>query len=142
MGRWVLATIAMLVLLVDPVRADEVLFVNGDRLTGTITHAVGGKLTVKSDTVGVVTVDLAKVKTFSTVQPVQLHVGDKTVLSGPVSTAADGTVTVSMPGAAGPHVVALKDLTKIGSSGIRVGDFRTCRYESTVTRPAACMSGS
>jgi len=35
--------------------------------------------------VGEVTVDLSKVKTFSTAQPVQLHVGDKTVLSGPVS---------------------------------------------------------
>lgn len=113
MVRWVLAAIAVVVLLVDPARADEVLFVNGDRLTGTIVHAVGGKLTIKSDTVGAVTVDLAKVKTFSTVQPVQLQVGDKTLLHGPVAAAADGTVTVSMPGAAGPHVVAIKDLTTI-----------------------------
>ena len=73
MIRWVLATIAVVVCLASPARADEVLFVNGDRLTGAITQAVGGKLTIKSDTVGEVTVDLSKVKTFSTAQPVQLQ---------------------------------------------------------------------
>jgi putative salt-induced outer membrane protein YdiY len=119
MIRWVLAAFAVVVCLASPARADEVLFVNGDRLTGTIVQAVGGKLTVKSDTVGEVTVDLSKVKTFSTAQPVQLHVGDKTVLSGPVATGADGTVTVTLPGAAGPQVVALRDLTKINPPPVK-----------------------
>ena len=119
MIRWVLATIAVVVCLASPARADEVLFVNGDRLTGTITQAVGGKLTIKSDTAGEVTVDLSKVKTFSTAQPVQLHVGDKTVLSSPVSTGEDGTVTVTLPGAAGPQVVAIKDVTKINPPPVK-----------------------
>ena len=105
--------------LAAPAHADEVLFVNGDRLTGTIIQAVGGKLTVKSDTVGEVTVDLSKVKTFSTAQPIQLHVGDKTVLSSPVSPGADGTVTVTLPGAAGPQVVAIKDVTKINPPPVK-----------------------
>jgi hypothetical protein len=46
--------------------ADEILFLNGDRLSGKIVSADGGKLTIKSETAGEVTVDLAKVKTFST----------------------------------------------------------------------------
>jgi hypothetical protein len=52
--------------------ADEVLFLNGDRLTGKILSATGGKLTIKTDGAGDVTVDMSKVKTFSTDEPVRV----------------------------------------------------------------------
>ena len=45
------------------VLADEVIFLNGDRLTGKIVTATGGKLVLKTDAAGDVTIDLAKVKT-------------------------------------------------------------------------------
>ena len=61
--------------------ADEILFLNGDRLTGKITKAEGGKLTIKTDTAGEVTVDLAKVKTFSTDEPIVIQSGDSFVSS-------------------------------------------------------------
>jgi hypothetical protein len=56
--------------------ADEVLFLNGDRLTGKIISATGGKLTIKTEAAGELTVDLTKVKTFSTDEPVTLKTGD------------------------------------------------------------------
>ena len=62
---------------VAPALGDEVLFLNGDRLTGTILKATGGKLTIKTEGAGEVTVDLSKVKTFSTDEPVQLVVGEQ-----------------------------------------------------------------
>jgi hypothetical protein len=49
--------------------ADEILFLNGDRLTGR-SSAPTAALTIKSETAGEVTVDLAKVKTFSTDEPI------------------------------------------------------------------------
>ena len=55
--------------------ADEVLFLNGDRLTGKILSATGGKLTIKTDGAGDVTVDMSKVKTFSTDEPVRVGRG-------------------------------------------------------------------
>ena len=60
-----------LVALPGPASGDEVLFLNGDRLTGKILSATGGKLTIKTEAAGDVTVDMAKVKTFSTDEPVK-----------------------------------------------------------------------
>ena len=59
--------------------ADEVIFLNGDRLTGKILSAEGGKLILKTDAAGEVTIDMAKVRTFSTDEPVDVRVGDKKV---------------------------------------------------------------
>src|SRR5438477_4384740 len=61
-------------------RADEVIFKNGDKLTGAITSADGGKLKIKSKVAGDVTVDLSDVQTFSTDHEVQIKMKDNTVL--------------------------------------------------------------
>ncbi len=61
-------------------RADEVIFKNGDKLSGTITSADGGKLKIKSKIAGDVTVDLSDVQTFSTDQEVQIKMKDNTVV--------------------------------------------------------------
>ena len=87
-----IAAVVLSLAVVRPVAADEVLFLNGDRLTGTIVQASGGKLTIKTETAGDVTVDLAKVRTFSTTGPILLRLGDRTTISSPVSPGADGTI--------------------------------------------------
>ena len=92
--------------------ADEILFLNGDRLTGKIVKADGGKLTIKSETAGEVTVDLAKVKTFSTDEPIVIKTGD-TTLSSKVTGGADGTVQVVPVAGGSSQVIALKDVAKI-----------------------------
>ncbi len=60
--------------------ADEVVFKNGDRVTGTIKSTAGGKLTIDTKVAGVITVDLGDVQSFSTDTPVQLKLKDKTVM--------------------------------------------------------------
>lgn len=102
-----------------PVSADEILFLNGDRLTGTIVQAAGGKLTIKTDTAGDVTVDLAKVRTFSTNAPILIRVGDRTTISSTVAAGADGTIqAVPVPGGVA-QTIALKDLTAINPPPVR-----------------------
>jgi uncharacterized protein DUF481 len=91
--------------------ADEILFLNGDRITGKIVSADGGKLTIKSDTAGDVTVDLSKVKTFSTDEPIVIKAGD-TTLKSKVTGGANGTVQVVPVAGRSPQVIALKDVAK------------------------------
>ena len=100
------------------VAADEILFLNGDRLSGKIVRADGGKLTIKSETAGEVTVDLAKVKTFSTDEPIVIKTGDTTV-SSKVTGGADGTVQVVPVAGGSPQVIALKDVAKINLPGVK-----------------------
>src|SRR4051812_21001255 len=61
-------------------RGDEVQFNNGDRLTGTIVSADGGKLKIKTKIAGDVTVDMKDVKTFSTDAPVVIKLKDGPVV--------------------------------------------------------------
>ena len=98
--------------------ADEILFLNGDRLTGKIVSADGGKLTIKTETAGDVTVDLAKVKTFSTDEPIVIKTGD-TTLSSKVTGGADGTVQVVPVAGGSPQVIALKDVAKINPPPVK-----------------------
>jgi len=57
-------------------------------------------------------VDLAKVKTFSTDEPIVIKTGD-TTLSSKVTGGADGTVQVVPVAGGSPQVIALKDVAKI-----------------------------
>jgi hypothetical protein len=86
--------------------ADEVVFLNGDRLTGKIVSAAGGKLVLKTDAAGEVTIDLAKVKTFSTDEPVVVRKKDETpAVRTRVGAGADGQVqTEPTPGASAQPV--------------------------------------
>jgi putative salt-induced outer membrane protein YdiY len=100
------------------VAADEVLFLNGDRLSGKIVEMTAGKLTIRTEVMGVVSVDLDKIKTFSTVEPIALRVGKATVRST-VTSGADGTVqVVTTPGGA-PQTIALKQVSGITQLPVR-----------------------
>jgi putative salt-induced outer membrane protein YdiY len=110
--------LAITLALVGRAAADEILFLNGDRLTGKIVSADGGKLTIKSETAGEVTVDLAKVKTFSTDEPIVIKTGD-TTLTSKVTGAADGTVQVVPLAGGSPQVIALKDVAKINPPPVK-----------------------
>jgi putative salt-induced outer membrane protein YdiY len=93
---------------VGPALGDEVIFKNGDRLTGRITASDGGKLTIKSDVAGEVKVDLKDVQTFSTDAPVQVRLKDDTLVREPV--AASGA-PATQPAPAGPAQVTLGEKT-------------------------------
>jgi putative salt-induced outer membrane protein YdiY len=100
MCKNILAALLFLVVLGRAIYADEVFFRNGDRLTGKIAHVLEGKLVFKSDVVGEVTIDISKIQTFSTDDPVSVHLKDDNVLlqkivsSEPGRFAIEGTDTV------------------------------------------------
>ncbi|MHC4593651.1 MAG: DUF481 domain-containing protein [Planctomycetota bacterium] len=89
-----------LVLCVQSIHADEVIFKNGDCLTGKIEHLTDGKLVFKSNVVGTVTVDISAVQTLSSDAPIKVHLTDGTAFSqkvikaGPNRFAIEDTDTV------------------------------------------------
>jgi putative salt-induced outer membrane protein YdiY len=99
-------------------RGDEVLFNNGDRLTGKVLSADGGKLKIKTAVAGEISVELKDVKTFSTDEPIELRTKSGEVISGRAtaqpSEAARGTVAVQPssgePAAAAAPAVPLADI--------------------------------
>lgn len=129
--------------------ADEVLFKNGDRLTGTILTAEGGKLTIKTTVAGEVKVDLKDVQTFRSDAPVDFRLSDGTVIKdkvvpatqpGVVETAGTGTVqttAATTPAPALPQPVALADVKKINpppvawTGSIRAGALLTTGNSNT-----------
>lgn len=91
--------------------ADVVMLKNGDRITGTVVSAAGGKLVVTPDVdkADKLTISLGDVATFSTARPVKLRLKDGSVINQPVAQGAPGEV---VPAAvAGP--VQLADVTAI-----------------------------
>jgi putative salt-induced outer membrane protein YdiY len=82
------AVFASALLLGGSVLADEVQLSNGDKLTGKISQIAGGKLTIKTDLAGEVTVDTKDVVTFSTSDPVNLKLKDGQRLEQKVGAAA------------------------------------------------------
>lgn len=98
--------------------ADEVLFKNGDRLTGKIETYDGSKLTISSTVAGKVMVDLKDVKTLSSSGPVALVLVDGTVIHEKLSSGPDGQVTLA-PATAPPRVVPLSSIKKLNPPPVR-----------------------
>src|SRR4051812_15055433 len=78
MLKSVLASAVLVALAAAPTFADEIVFKNGDRMTGKITAADAGKLTITSAVAGSVTVKMEDVKTFTTDEPITLKMKDGT----------------------------------------------------------------
>jgi putative salt-induced outer membrane protein YdiY len=102
-----------LLLIAGPVAADEVFLLNGDRLTGKIVSATGGKLILETDAAGEITIDLAKVKTFSAEAPVQLQLGGKTLVESRVAAGQEGEVQGEIPPGTPAQPLAIKDIAAI-----------------------------
>ena len=98
-------------------RGDEILFKNGDKLTGEILSADGGKLKIKSKVAGEVTVDLADVQTFSTDKPMQLRLKDNTLVREQIQPApTTGPTTGPSEVVAGGNTVPLTQIKRLGST--------------------------
>lgn len=116
MRRLTIAFVPMLILVLSPAgpaRGDEVLFLNGDRLSGKILKAVSGKLTIKTEGAGDVTVDMSKVKTFSTDAPVAVGVKEQPPVSADVGAGPDRYVQTAPAPGAPPQTVAIADISAI-----------------------------
>ena len=93
-----------------PAGADEVLFNNGDRVTGKIVKVEGGKITIDSKLLGEVTADMKEVKTFSTDQPIVLRTKDGKKMSAQVAAGDSGKIRIEAAGASGAGVVPVGDI--------------------------------
>ena len=116
MRRLTIAFLPMLIFVLSPVgpaRGDEVLFLNGDRLSGKILKAASGKLTIKTEGAGDVTVDMSKVKTFSTDAPVVVGVKEQPPVSADVGAGPDRYVQTAPAPGAPPQPVAIADISAI-----------------------------
>jgi putative salt-induced outer membrane protein YdiY len=71
----------------QPATADEIVFTNGDRLTGKIIRLVDNKLVFLSDVAGEVSLDASKIQTFSSEEPLEIHLNDGTILKQKVNQA-------------------------------------------------------
>ena len=117
---WVVAcAVTLFLAFAGPVAADEILFLNGDRVTGKILSADGNKLTIKTETAGEITVDMSKVKTFSTDEPVVVKKSDAATVRSKISGGADGTVQVVPETGGAPEVLAFKDLAQINPPPVK-----------------------
>ncbi len=105
--------VAVCLLLALPVRADEILFTNGDRWTGKLVSLAEGKLKFEPDLVGALEVDVAKVLTFSTVEKAELHLSDGSVIVDVISSADAGTVRTQGAGATSSQSVSLAETVAI-----------------------------
>jgi hypothetical protein len=77
--------LGILLLAPSSVLADEVRLLNGDKLTGKIKRLQEGKLTIETDMAGTVVIPFENVATFSTDEPVDLHLDDGSRLKQKVS---------------------------------------------------------
>ena len=106
-------TLSLLILPAAPSGADEVIFLNGDRLSGKIVTAADGKLTITTDVAGEVTVDLAKVRTFSTDAPVQVGIGKEAIVTSSVTAGEPRQVQAELSPGAAPQPLPIADIRVI-----------------------------
>lgn len=98
--------------------ADEILFNNGDRLTGKIASVEGGKMKITTKVAGDVIVDVKDVKTFTTEGPVEIRTVDspREKIVSPATGDQPGSVRVTPAGPAAPQVVPLDKIKYVNYS--------------------------
>jgi len=99
--------------LVPAAHGDEIVFKNGDRITGTIKTADGGQMTISTPNLGDVTVDMKNVSTFATDEPISLQMEDGTVIHQKVNVGQDGQVITAPGGTIAPQPIPLAKVQKI-----------------------------
>jgi putative salt-induced outer membrane protein YdiY len=92
---------------------DEVYFKNGDHLTGKILHLADGKLVIKSDVGGEVTVELSNIQTLSSEDPIIINLKDGTAFKQKVSSAEAGRFSIKDSETIKAQEFAVNDIVSI-----------------------------
>ena len=92
---------------------DELVFKNGDRLTGKIVHLVDGKLAFKSSVAGDVTVNLSDIKTLSSDEAIEVNLKDNTGFKQKVLSAEPGRFGVEGAESLKAQEFAVADIVSI-----------------------------
>ncbi len=80
-------------------RSDELVFRNGDQLTGKVVTLEGGRLDFDSEVAGKITVKIADLRTFATDAVVRLRLADGTVVEDRVLRSDEGSARLGAGGA-------------------------------------------
>jgi putative salt-induced outer membrane protein YdiY len=104
--------------------ADEILFKNGDRITGKVLSVEGGKMTIDSKIGGEIHVDMNDVKTFTTDAPIEIRTKDGQRLTAKTTAGAEGTVKVERPtaGGGGTQTVPVSNMKYVNFNEAWTGD--------------------
>jgi putative salt-induced outer membrane protein YdiY len=94
-------------------RGDEVHLKNGDRVSGKIQHLVDGKLTIKGDAAGTVTVDLSNIQTLSSDEPIEVNLKDQTSFTQKVLRAEFGRFAIEGSESVRAQEFAVADIVSI-----------------------------
>lgn len=113
MSRAVITAIACVLACATTVLGDEVQLKNGDRLTGQIVRLTEGKLVLKSQLAGEITINLSDIKTFSSDAPIEVHLKDGTVLHQPVAAAEPNEFAIAAGESLRPQSFNLADVAAI-----------------------------
>ncbi|HVT90543.1 MAG TPA: DUF481 domain-containing protein [Tepidisphaeraceae bacterium] len=87
--------------------ADQIVFKNGDKLTGKITTMEGGKMKVATAVAGDVTVDIKDIATFSTDAPIAIYTNSGKEMNVQAATAEADQIK------AGDEIIAVASIAKI-----------------------------
>lgn len=99
--------------LAQPSYADQVHFKNGDRLSGKILRLTDGKLVMKSDNAGEVTVELANIQTLSSDEPIIVNLKDGTGFEQKLSTSKAGRFSIEGSDSIKAQEFAVDDIVSI-----------------------------
>ena len=113
MHRLLCLTLFSVTLWATAAGADEVYLKNGDRYTGKIVKLTEGKLVLKSDAAGEVTIALADIQSFSSTAPLEVHLKDGTVLNQNVQIAEPGQFAIQTGTTLRAQTFQLTDLASI-----------------------------
>ena len=112
--RWKVSILLItLVLFTQLSYGDEILLKNGDRLTGKIVKLVDGKLTLKSDLTGEVTVELTNIQTLSSDEPLTVNLKDGTGLNQKINSAQAGRFSIAGDATVRAQEFAVGDIVSI-----------------------------
>jgi Protein of unknown function, DUF481 len=95
--------------------ADEVVFKNGDKLTGTIVKLADGKVTFKSAVAGEVKIAVGEIRSLATEKPVKVVLPDKSIAHEPLLAGDAGQVRI------GAGTYSLTELRAVNPPSVRWG---------------------
>jgi putative salt-induced outer membrane protein YdiY len=95
------------------VRADEVFFGDGDRLSGKIVALTEGKLKFRSPVVGEVSIERSAIRRLASAEAIELHLADGTVIRDQLLPGEAGQLSTAGTGKVSAQTFALADLEQI-----------------------------
>ncbi len=113
MSRATTIAIACILTCATAAFSDEIQLKNGDRLSGQIVSLTEGKLVLKSQLAGEITINLSDIRTFSSDAPIEIHLKDGTVLHQPVTAAEPNEFSISAGEPLKPQSFKLADVASI-----------------------------